>query len=346
MIPHSQPTINRREAERISQVLLSQHIALGDQVHQFEKETARYLNRHNAVAVSSGTAALHLALLGQNIKDGDEVLLPSYVCSALLQAIQYVRAKPVFLDINPDNFEFDSAEIQKKKTRKTKAFILVHSFGYPIDVVPYLKLGIPVIEDVANSLGAKFNGKRVGRMGQFAVTSFYATKMMTTGEGGMILCDSSQKSELVRKWRSYDEKKVRGLAFNYKMTDFQAALGRSQLKQLSTFVQKRKKIAAFYFNQLKKFKKVMLPSISKEAQPCFHRFVFRYPNANWLIRELNNKGISARKPIFKPLHHYFGLKRYPGTELLFKEHVSLPIYPSLTEKQAQKIIKTLKNLIG
>lgn len=346
MIPHSKPSLDKRDFQVVNQVLSSGHIVQGRQVEQFEKEMARYSGHRSGVAVSSGTVALKLSLMALGVKEGDEVMIPSYVCAALWHAVQSLQAKPVLLDMDPDTFELDPDEIRRKKTRKTRALILVHSFGYPINMLRYTHLEVPIIEDVANSLGAEFQRQKVGKKGRLAITSFYATKMMTTGEGGMVLCDSPQSASEIRNWRSYDERGELGLAFNYKMTDFQAALGRAQLKRFPSFVQKRRRWAQFYSKSLSHLKGLVLPTLSQGSKPCYHRFVFRHKRASWLIRALNKKGICARKPIFKPLHAYLGAKRFPGSEILSREMISVPIYPTLTQKEAKMIVKTLNQLLG
>lgn len=346
MIPHSKPTLDAAAAKAVAKVLLSGQIAQGTEVAAFEKEMARFLGRRDGVAVSSGTAALHLALLGLGVGRGNEVMIPSFVCSALLQAVRYIGAWPVLLDIDPADFTFSTMEIRKKKSRRTKALILPHSFGFPLDMAEYSKLGIPVIEDVAQAAGAKWGGKRVGADGVISILSFYATKMMTTGEGGMLLCDRSSVAAWAKTHRSYDEKEKADLSFNYKMTDFQAALGRLQLRQLPRFIERRRAVAAIYRRAVQEFSDAaQLPSVAKKAFPVYYRFVFRHRRARWLIRELNAAGIGARPPVFKPLHHYLGKAGFPGTDLLFRELVSIPIYPSLSDKEVFRVVRSLRHLL-
>lgn len=346
MIPHSRPTIDAAAAQAAARVIRSGSLAQGKEVAAFEREVAQFLGRRHGVAVSSGTAALHLALLALGVRPGDEVLIPSYVCAALLQAVRYIGAKPVLLDVDPDELSFCPDEIRKKKSRHTRALILPHPFGFPLDLKPYQKIGVPIVEDCAQAVGAKLGGKRIGRAGLITVLSFYATKMLTTGEGGMLLSDDTALAQFARVRRVYDEKKEDLLAFNYKMTDFQAAIGRVQLRRLHEFLRRRKKIAAFYRKTLLKSNaEILLPKILPGVEPAYHRFVFRHTRAAGLIDALNRRGIGARRPVFKPLHHYLGLRGFPGTDTLQRELVSLPIYPSLTAQEIHRIAATLQSLL-
>ncbi len=344
-IVHSKPTVSLADANVVKALIQKGALAQGKEVASFEKEMARFLGRKEGVAVSSGTVALHLALMGLGIQEGDEVMLPSYVCSSLLLAVNYVGAKPVLIDIDPDTFLFDPDEIKRKKTRKTKALILIHPFGHPLDASLYTSFGFPIIEDVATSLGARLKNKRVGGAGKITICSFYATKMMTTGEGGMLLCDSPSLAKKFRSWRSYDEKKKWEIAFNYKMTDFQAAMGRNQLKQLPSFLKQRNKISEKYKKAFSSLEKISLPLTFPSAHSAYHRFVIRVPNASKLIQKLNQSGIQARSPIYKPLHQYLNKKGFIGSDILMKELVSLPIYPLLSLADQKKIIHAvIKNV--
>lgn len=345
MIPHSRPTITPDDVRAVNRSLKTGMLAQGRQVEKFEHAVARFLNLKHGIALSSGTAALHLALLALNVKAGDEVLIPTYVCSALMHAVRNIGGKPVLLDTDPNDLSLNVSEIRNKKTRKTRALIFAHPFGYPLELSEILRLGIPVIEDIAPSIGAKLNRKKVGNAGKLTITSFYATKMLTTGEGGMVLTDSKSLAGKVRSYRCYDEQKNWHDSFNYKMTDFQGALGLSQLKKILTFLQRRREIARRYDSFLKQFRDVSLPELPKGARPSWHRFLFRHPEGERIIRQLNQKGIAARKPVFKPLHQYSGVKNFPGANLLHREMVSLPVYPSLTHFEIKTILSALEKIL-
>ncbi|MBM4272745.1 MAG: DegT/DnrJ/EryC1/StrS aminotransferase family protein, partial [Deltaproteobacteria bacterium] len=243
MIPHSRPTLDQDDYASVLHILKSGHLAQGKQVEQFEKDLSSLIGVRGGVAVSSGTAALHLALLSLNTGSGDEIIIPDFVCTAPLNAIRYTGAVPVIADIDPLTYNIDVGDLKKRLTKKTKAIIIPHMFGLPADMEEILSLGIPVIEDCAQSLGSRYRDSCTGRLGTLSIFSFYATKMIATGEGGMVLSDDESLLEKIRDLRDYDEKELYTVRYNYKMTDFQAAFGISQLKKLFSFIKRRKEIA-------------------------------------------------------------------------------------------------------
>ncbi|MBI5682451.1 MAG: DegT/DnrJ/EryC1/StrS aminotransferase family protein [Deltaproteobacteria bacterium] len=187
MIPHSKPTIEKEELSAVSDVLSLGQISQGLQVKEFERHFEEFFGLKKAVAVNSGTSALHLALIAVGVKTGDEVVIPSFVCTALLNAVNYIGAVPVIADINEEDFNLSPGDTKKRITKKTKAIIIPHMFGTPCNEIHGFKdIGIPIIEDCAQSIGAKISGHYVGTMGDVSTFSFYATKIMTTGEGGMV----------------------------------------------------------------------------------------------------------------------------------------------------------------
>ena len=250
-IPHSRPTLDEADLQAVTEVLRSGFIAQGTRVAAFEEGMAGTVGVTGGVAVSSGTAALHLALLAFGVGEGDEVLLPTYACSALLHAVRAVRAVPRFVDSDPSSFNMDPAAAKKARSPLARVVIVVHSFGVPAELDPLRELGLPVIEASAQALGACYRGRRVGSIGEAAVLSFYATKLMTTGEGGMLLSNDERILSAARDLREYDQKDDDRPRFNYKMTDFQAALGLAQLAQLPRFLDRRQAIAARYSARLR-----------------------------------------------------------------------------------------------
>ena len=215
----------------------------GKKVLEFEAKVSRYLGVKAGVAVNSGTSALHLALLALNIGPGDEVMVPSFVCSALLNAVSYTGASARIVDVKADDFNISPVEVKKKLNKKVKAIIVPHMFGYPADLKELLSFGVPVIEDCAQSIGADYRGRKAGSFGVLSICSFYATKVMTTGEGGMVLSNQTKILDRIRDLRQYDHALNFQTRYNYKMTDFQAALGLSQLQRLPEFIKRRKQIA-------------------------------------------------------------------------------------------------------
>ncbi|MDD5084848.1 MAG: DegT/DnrJ/EryC1/StrS family aminotransferase [Candidatus Omnitrophica bacterium] len=346
-IPHSKPTLSRREELSVVKVLRSAYIAEGPVVRKFEREFAHLIRRPDAVAVSSGTAALHLALLALSVKKGDEVIIPDYTCATVMSAVRYTGATPILADIDECDFNINPKSVAGLITRKTKAIIVTHMFGIPLDVRPFKKFGVPVIEDCAQALGAKFGNKPVGRDGDLAIFSFYATKMITTGRGGMVTAKSQKLLDCVRDLKEFDERSNYTVRYNYKMTDIEAALGLVQLDKLGSFIKNRADIARFYNNALRGTKATM-PSFAKAARPVFYRYVIRVrKNRDAVIRALLKKGIEAKPPVFKPLHRYLGMSdgRFPVTTKIYNSVVSLPIYPSLTRAEQAYIVSEIKNII-
>ncbi len=345
MIPHSRPTIDKKDAELLSDVLLSGNIAQGEKVAEFERQMARFLGLKGCVATSSGTAALHLSLIALGVGEGDQVLLPTYVCAALLNAVNYVRATPVLVDINPQSFNLDVHDLNAKLTPKSKAVILPHMFGLPADIDEIMALGIPVIEDCAQAVGATFQGRPVGSFGMLAVFSFYATKIMTTGEGGMVASHSEDLLEKVKDLREYDEKNDYRVRFNYKMSDLQAALGLSQLARLADFITHRRKIASLHSAGLKRLP-VDLPQESEDRRHIFFRYVIRTkkPLAA-ILRSFQQRGVCCRRPVYKPLHRLLGLSGFHWAEEVAESALSLPIYPSLKDEETEKIVEAAQEIL-
>ncbi len=348
MIPHSRLTIDEKDTEALSEALLSGHIAQGERVRKFEEEMARFLGVRGCVATSSGTAALHLSLIALGIGEGDHVLLPTYVCTALLNAVHYVGATPVLVDIHPRSFNLDVRDLKARLTPRSKAIILPHMFGLPADIDEIMALGIPVIEDCAQAVGATFRGKPVGSFGALAVFSFYATKVMTTGEGGMVASHSEDLLEKVRDLRTYDEKEDYRLRFNYKMTDLQGALGLSQLAKLADFISRRRKIARLYSAGLKGLP-VELPQEREDRKHLFFRYIVGTgrPIAA-ILQAFEKKSVCCRRPIYEPLHRLLGLESggFPTAEEVAENALSLPIYPSLKEEEVEHVIKAAQEILG
>lgn len=337
-IPHSKPSLDSSDIRAVSEVIRSGNIAQGKIVKRFEKKLASFIGTYDAVATSSGTSALHLALLALDIKRGDEVIIPSYVCLALLNAINYTGAIPRVCDINPTDFNISINEVKKKINKRTKAIIVPHMFGMPADIDEFLKLGIPIIEDCAHSIGATLKGKKIGSFGTMSIFSFYATKMLTCGEGGMVTSNSQKFLEKIRNMREYDKKDKLMTYFNYKMSDIQAALGLNQLAKLPSFIAKRKNIASEYNACFSKCN-VEIPAINQNKENIFYRYIIKTnKNLSKIIKDLEKKGIACRHPVYKPIHKYLKLKGFLNTDKAWESALSIPIYPSLTEAEI-KIIK-------
>jgi perosamine synthetase len=336
MIPHSRPTLDDADAQAVLAVMKSGLLVQGEQVAGFEVALSSFIGVRHGAAVSSGTAALHLSLIALGVGTGDEVIIPSYVCSALLHAVHYVGALPVFADIEEDTFNISAADIKKRITKKTAVIIVPHLFGLSANLTEILSFGIPVIEDCAQSLGSHYMGRCTGSFGVLSVFSFYATKMIATGEGGMVLSNDAGLIERIKDLRAYDERHDHQLRFNYKMTDLQAALGRNQLKKIDLFMSRRRDIAGRYDRMLKNTG-VRIPFTPPDCSHIYYRYCVLDGQATRFMDEMNQEGIACRRPVFKPLHRCMNRGGYGATDRIWEKAVSIPIYPSLTDEEVMKI---------
>jgi dTDP-4-amino-4,6-dideoxygalactose transaminase len=294
------------------------------------------------VAVSSGTAALHLALLGLGVGPGDDVILPSYVCVAPLHAVEYVGAAPRLADVDPLTFNVDPADVRRRMTRRTRAIIVPHMFGLPADLTELLRLGIPVIEDCAQALGARYCGRPAGTCGAVSICSFYATKLLTTGEGGMVVSRDGRLLARVREMRDYDKWPRHAVRFNYKLTDIQAALGRSQLRRFPTMLARRAAIARRYHRAWATLP-LGRPLAPADRTHVYHRFVVRTPgSAGRMAAALTRRSVTARLPVFQPIHRTLGLTGFPGATEAFRRALSVPLYPSLTVHEQLTVIAAVR----
>lgn len=334
LIQHSAPVIGDEEVEAVSRVLYSGSIAQGPEVEAFEEECAACVGRRHGVAVSSGTAALHLALNALGVHERSMVAVPSYACASLLTAISLQRAQPFLCDVGGD-FNIDTSSLP----RDIDAAIVPHLFGAPAKVPP----GPRVIEDIAQSIGGE-----TGTQAPVAIGSFYATKMMTTGEGGIVLTDDAAIAEHVRDRRDYDNREDFRNRFNYKLTDIQAALGRVQLGRLPGFVKRRREIAARYLDA---FRDLPL-GLPNPAGHVFFRFVVSAGQRGELEEHLQDRGVEAKRPVHRPAHHYFrigdevvavdGTGSYPGSEHAHDCAISLPIHPNMLDEDVQGVIDSVR----
>lgn len=343
-IPHSRPTLGPKEIKAASDVIASGQIAQAKVVQAFESAFARKLGVKYALTTSSGTAALHLALLSLSIGTDDEVIIPSYVCTALLNAVRYVGAQPVLAEINPDTFNLDPDDVKKRLSRRTKALIVPHLFGLAADLDGLLNLNVPIIEDCAQSTGAVYRQQALGTFGHAAIFSFYATKVMTCGEGGMIVSNSKKSIDRIKDLKDYDKKDAYKTRYNYKMTDIQASIGLAQLSRLDSFIQRRRSIARSY---IEAFKSLGLKLGPHDPEHIYYRFIIKLKtDSSPLISELLQKGIGCDRAIYLPLHQLLKLKGYPITEEVWQKSLSLPIYPSLTQKEVDRVIEAFLDAHG
>ena len=311
-------------------MLSSGHLAADWEVRRFEEEVACWLGLEGGVATSSGTAALHVALPALGVGPRHEVIVPTYVCSAVLHAVHATGGRPVPVDVLQDgNLDPDAARASAGP--RTRAVVVTHTFGRPADLDAVRRLGVPVVEDIAQSLGARYRGRPVGSFGDVAVCSFYATKLITSaGEGGMVL---ARDALLLRRVRRLCTSDARGAAqrFNYRMTDLAAAVGRVQLRRLPEFLATRWRLATAYDRALAR------PGVD----PVAYRYVLRHPEAGRFLLAPRGAGAEAKRPVNQPLNRTLGLGGFPVADGLHATSVSLPIYPPLSVQQVRGVAEVV-----
>jgi dTDP-4-amino-4,6-dideoxygalactose transaminase len=358
MIHMAKPQIGAEEKQAVLEVLDSGIIAQGPRVKAFEEGFAQMCGVKHAIATSSGTTALHVALLAHGIGNGDEVITSAFTFIASANSILYVGAKPVFVDIDPRTFNLDVSQIEAAITPRTKAILPVHLYGLACDMDPILtlaeKYGLVVIEDACQSHGATYKGKKVGSFGTGAF-SLYPTKNMTSGEGGMITTNADaidEKSRVIRQHgmrvRYYHDE----LGFNFRMTDIHAAIGLAQLHKLEQFNAKRQANARFLSENLKG---VVTPYVPEGQTHVFHQYTIRVPDGkrDALRNHLQERGIGSEVYYPVPIHKQnFYVKELgynqslPETEKAASEVLSLPVHAGLTESDLEAIVAAVNEFMG
>ncbi|VVB60894.1 (5-formylfuran-3-yl)methyl phosphate transaminase [uncultured archaeon] len=350
MIPIAKPLIGEEEKTAVMHVLDSGMLASGPRTEEFEKKFAEYVGTKHAVATTSGTTALHLGLLALGLAHGDEVILPAFSFIATANVVLFCDAVPVFCDVDYKTFNIDPQKIEKLITKKTKAIMPVHLYGQAADMDPIQELAekhdIHVIGDACQAHGASYDGKMVGSFGDIECFSFYPTKNMTTGEGGMITTDNDEVAELMISLRNHGREKTKWgyehgrLGYNYRMTDIGAAIGLEQLKKLPKNVQMRQNNADYYDRHLFK---VETPYVIPKARHAYHQYTIKSNNRDVITQNLKKNEIGFGIYYPQPLHTYKHLKKYAHKDLKISEKlgdevVSLPVHPGLTNEELKKII--------
>ncbi|MEM3581229.1 MAG: DegT/DnrJ/EryC1/StrS family aminotransferase [Candidatus Bathyarchaeia archaeon] len=367
MISINAPQIGEEEVEAVVKVLksgiLTHALGAGPMVKQFEEEFARFVEAKHAIAVNSGTAALHMALAAAGVKQGDEVVLPSFTFVATAETVVLAGAKPVFVDINPETYNVSPEAVEKALTKKTKAVIAVDLYGSPADLKPIREIadkhGLKVIEDAAQAHGAVYKGKPVGSFADIACWSFYASKNMTTGEGGMVITNDDEIAGNLRLIRSHGEKekyKSVLLGHNYRMPEIEAAIGIVQLKKLPNFLAKRRENAERLTAKLSDVKNLQLPCEPKGCRNSWYLYTVRIKDADRarrdaVVENLRRKGIGVEVyypwPIhLMPYYRKFRKGKLPETEKASEQVLSLPVHPGVTAEQIEFIGEAVSRLIG
>ncbi len=362
MIPIAAPVLDEVTIKAVTEVLGSGALAQGLRVARFEEEFASYIGTRHAVATSSGTAALHTALLASGIGYGDEVITTPFSFIASANAILFCRAKPVFVDIDENTFNIKPDLIAEKITPKTKAVVAVHLYGQPCDMKEIASIcnqnNLVLIEDACQAHGARYAGRKVGSFGT-GCFSFYPTKNMTTGEGGMITTNEEGVAEKARMIRDHGQKERylhQILGYNYRMTDIAAAIGICQLKRLDGFNQERIENAAFLADGIGKIKGLVPPLVAPEARHVFHQFTIKVTPDFGISRDefkakLRNKGVGCEVYYPLPIHQQpyyqrlgYGKEHLSNSGKAAREVLSVPVHPSLTRGELDYIVQAIKNI--
>ena len=379
-IPFCLPYITNEELVAVIKTLKSGWITTGPKVKEFEKEFAKFLEAKYAVAVNSCTAALHLALEAIGLKEGDEVITTPMTFAATAEVIRYFKAKPIFVDIQPDTMNIDPQKILEyleTNHSKVKAIIPVHYAGHPCDMDSIMEIAknfnLKVIEDAAHAFPAKYNGKMIGTIGDITCFSFYATKNITTAEGGMATTKNQEWASRMQimslhginrdAWKRYSKEgswyyEIIAPGYKYNLTDIAAAIGIMQLKKANIFWERRKQIASMYNEAFKDLEEIEIPYVAKNVEHSWHLYVIKLNldmltiDRNRFIEELKQKGIGTSVH-FIPLHIHpyyretygFHPQDYPIAYNVYQKIISLPIYPKMSDEDVEKVIEAVKNII-
>jgi perosamine synthetase len=366
-IPLARPVIGEREEQAVLEVLRSGHLSLGPRVPAFEAAFAERVGARHASAVSSGTTGLHLALRAAGVSAGDEVVTSPFSFVATANAVVYEAARPVFADIDPVTHNLDPAAAAAAITRRTRALLPVHIFGYPADMPALERHGLPIVEDAAEALGARYaDGGAVGGRGHPAIFGFYANKQMTTGEGGMITLGSAEHKERVDSERNQGRAPDMGwldhdrLGFNYRLSDIACALGLAQLERLDDMLAARARVADWYRAALAELvtgRGLALPcEDAGDAVRGWFVFVVRLPDdadRDATVKALRELGVQS-KPYLPAIHlmsfyrERFGHRpgEFPVCERVAAASIALPFFPQMTEGQVARVAEALTQVIA
>lgn len=353
MIPAAKPIIGQEERAAVDRVLQSGMLAQGFEVEAFEKEFSESVGKRHCIAVNSGTSGLHLALLAVGIGPGDEVIVPSFTFAATANTVALTGATPIFVDIDPRTFNIAPSAIEAAITPRTRAIQVVHLYGQPAAMDEIMALALRhellVLEDAAQAHFASFHQKPVGTFGETGVFSFYPTKNMTSGEGGMI---STASSEIARRCRLLRNQgmEVRYvneiIGLNNRMTDIHAAIGRVQLSKLAEWTSKRRNNAQFFDENLRG---VVIPHVKPGAFHVYHQYTIRVVghNRDLFSAEMTRRGIGNGVYYPNPVHRlpsFNQLFDLPETDRICKEVLSIPVHPSLSKEDLEKIVTEVNSI--
>lgn len=373
MIPFHKPYITEDEIVEVTDSLRSGWLTMGPKTIEFESRFREYIGSRNAVSANSCTACLHLALKAIDLKERDEVIIPDTTFTATAEVVTYFKAKPVLVDVEKDTLNIDVSKIEGEITKRTRAIMPVHFGGQPCDMDEIIdiakKYNLFIIEDAAHALPALYKGNKIGTIGDITCFSFYATKTLSAGEGGMITTENDEWAERVQilrlhgisrdAWKRYTEEgswyyEVIEAGYKYNMTDLHAAVGIAQLKKLEDMWQKRKEIARSYTEAFGEIQEIETPVVKEDRESAWHLYVIKLKtemlkiDRNHFIDELKKRGIGTSVH-FIPLHRHPYYRRnfkcksweFPVSDRSYERIISLPIYPSMTEKDVDRVINSV-----
>lgn len=367
-IPYGRQSVDADDLAAVAAVLQSDWLTTGPLVEKFEYEFSKWTGAVHSVAVSSGTAALHAAVFAAGIGPGDEVIVPAITFAATANSVEYQGGKAVFADVDPDTLLIDPEDAERRITPRTKAIITVDFAGQPCDYSAFFSLarkrGLTFIADACHSLGAEYKGKKTGTLADLTAFSFHPVKHITTGEGGMISTGSSELAARMRRFRNHGistdhrqrtgrkmwEYEMTELGYNYRITDFQCALGVSQLKKLNSWLVRRNEIARFYHASFSG-SPIMPLELLPEIRHAYHLYVLRLgpdigkADRREVFLRLHEMGIGANVH-YIPLHYHpyyrdkYGLKRgdYPAAEAAYERILSIPIFPGMSDEDCGSVV--------
>lgn len=371
-------SIGDEEIDEVVNTLRSDWITTGPKTFNFEEIFLENVNSKHAIAVTSCTAALHLAIVALGIGDGDEVITTPYTFAATSEVVINENAKPVFVDVEKDTYNIDPALIEEKITDKTKAIIVVHYAGHACEMDKIMDLArkydLYVIEDAAHAIGSKYKDKKIGSIGDFTCFSFYATKNITTAEGGMITTDHGDLADKMRMlslhgiskdaWKRYSSEgswyyEIIYSGYKYNMSDLQASIGIHQMKKLDQMQKRREEIADRYNQSFAQIPQITIPTVKSYATHAWHLYPIQVNpellsiNRNEFIEALKAENIGTSVH-FIPLHLHpyyrekYGFKGddFPNAESLYNNEISLPIYPRMTDEDVEDVISAVKKIIN
>lgn len=373
-IPYGRQYIDEDDIQSVVDVLRSDWITTGPKIAEFEEKFAELTGAKYAVAVNSGTAALHAAYFAAGVGPGDEVVTSPITFAATANAALYLGARPVFADVTPDTINIDPKKIAEAITQRTKVIAPVDFAGHPAKLDEIITIarenGLVVVEDAAHALGAVYRGKPVGSVSDMTVFSFHPVKHITTGEGGAVVTNNEEYYRKLLCFRSHgiikDKRQIetegpwysemRFLGYNYRLTDFQCALGISQLKKLDFFLERRKVIARTYFDCLESFSQTQLPVVHLEVDPSWHIFPIRLggqdPPRREIFELLHQRGIRVQVhyiPVYMhPFYRRLGFRPglCPQAEDYYKRCLTLPLFPSMRDQDVRRVVAEIRSVLS